>query len=127
MAMRDDDRAQLTDRHLEHVEVARHGMGRKTSVVEHSMTITVALKGDDEPAVLSDQLPRRAEVLPPVANHVLLARHQHVEEVVDHHCDLDAINGHEHETIVRLANLHLTRRTRHAGSCPLPLAREAVA
>ena len=106
MAMRDDDRAQVAHRHLEHVEVARHRIGREPSVVEHSMTITVALEGDHgREAVLGDQLLRRSEVPRPIANHALLARHQHVEEVVDHHRDLDAINGSEHETIVRLVNV----------------------
>src|SRR5450755_1870313 len=67
------------------------------------MTITVALKGDyGREAVLSDQLLRRSEVPRLVANDALLARHQHVKEVVNHNRDLDAINGNEHETIVRL-------------------------
>ena len=55
--------------------------------------------------MLGDQLPRRSEVPRPVANHALLARHQHVEEVVDHDRDLDAINRSEHETIVRLVDV----------------------
>ena len=57
--------------------------------------------------MLGDQMLRRSEVLRLVANHALLARHQHVKEVVDHDRHLDAINRNEHEPIVRLANLHL--------------------
>jgi hypothetical protein len=111
MAVRDNDRAQVAHRHLKHVEVASHRMGRKTSVVQHSMTITVALKGDHgRKAVLSDQLLRRSEVPRLVANDALLARHQNVKEVVNHNRDLDAINGNEHETIVRLVKILLQRR-----------------
>ena len=51
--------------------------------------------------MLSNQLLSRAEVPRLVANHALLAGHQHVEEVVDHDCDFDAINGREHALILR--------------------------
>ena len=75
------------------------------------MTITVALKGDyGRKAVLSDQLLRRSEVPRLVANHALLARHKNVKEVVNHNRDLDAINGNEHETILRLVKILLQRR-----------------
>ena len=77
--------------------------------------------------MLGNQMRSLAEVPRLIANHALLARYEQVEVVVDHNRHLDAVNRGEHEAIVRLANLHLTRRTRHAGSCPLPLAREAVA
>jgi hypothetical protein len=75
-------------------------MGRKTSVVEHGMTIAVALEDDEgREAVLGDQLLRRSQVPCPVASHAILTGHQHVEVVVDHDRDLDAINGNEHEAI----------------------------
>src|SRR5207302_8096649 len=41
-----------------------------------------------------------------VANHALLAGHQHVEEVVDHNRDLDAINRDEHTPILRQHPAH---------------------
>ena len=51
--------------------------------------------------MLSNQLLSRAEVPRLVANHALLAGHQHVEEVVDHDRHLDAINRGEHTPILR--------------------------
>src|SRR5438552_16656373 len=51
--------------------------------------------------MLSNQLLSRAEVSRLVANHALLAGHQHVKEVVDHDRHLDAINRGEHAPILR--------------------------
>src|SRR2546421_11855654 len=51
--------------------------------------------------MLSNQLLSRAEVPRLVANHALLAGHQHVKEVVDHDRHLDAINRGEHAPILR--------------------------
>src|SRR2546421_11789660 len=51
--------------------------------------------------MLSNQLLSRAEVPRLVANHALLAGHQHVKEVVDHDRHLDTINRGEHAPILR--------------------------
>lgn len=53
--------------------------------------------------MLRNQLVSRAEVLRLVANanHALLTGHQHVDEVVDHNHNLDAINRGEHAPILR--------------------------
>ena len=51
--------------------------------------------------MLSNQLLSRPEVPRLVANHALLAGHQHVEGVVDHDRHLDAINRGEHPPILR--------------------------
>ena len=51
--------------------------------------------------MLGNQLISRAEVPRLVANHALLAGHQHVEVVVDHDRHLDAINRGEHRPILR--------------------------
>jgi hypothetical protein len=102
VAMRDDDRAQVTHWHLEHVEVASHGVRREARVVEHGAPVAVPLDADQRgETMLSNQLLSRAEVPRLVANHALLAGHQHVEEVVDHDCDFDAINRREHALILR--------------------------
>ena len=52
--------------------------------------------------MLGNQLLSRAEVPRLVANHALLAGHQHVQEVVDHDRHLDAINRGEHAPILRV-------------------------
>ncbi len=55
--------------------------------------------------MLGNQMLGRAEVPRLVANHVLFARHEQVEEVVDHHRDFDAINGRQHEPILRRVSM----------------------
>ena len=61
--VRDDDRAQLAYRHLEHVEVAGDGVRCQAGVVEHGLPVAVPLEGDQgrEP-VLGNQLVGRTEV-----------------------------------------------------------------
>ena len=102
VAVRDDDRTQVTHWHLKHVEVAGHGVRREAGVVEHCAPVAAPLDTDQRgETMLSNQLLSRAEVPRLVANHVLLAGHQHVEEVVDHDRHLDAINRGEHAPILR--------------------------
>lgn len=61
--VRDDDRAQVTHRHLKHVEVASHGVRGEAGVVQNGSPVTVTLDGDQRAeAVLRDELLRRAEV-----------------------------------------------------------------
>src|SRR5437764_2320597 len=100
--MRDDNRTQVTHRHLKHVEVAGHGVRREAGVVEHAAPVAAPLDADQRgETMLSNQLLSRAEVPRLVANHALLAGHQHVKEVVDHDRHLDAINRGEHAPILR--------------------------
>jgi hypothetical protein len=107
VAVRDDDRTQLTQRHLKHVEVAGHCVRGETRVVEHSAPVAVLLDADQRgETMLSNQLLSRAEVPRLVASHALLAGHQHVEEVVDHDRHLDAINRGEHTPILRQRPTH---------------------
>src|SRR5207248_9313294 len=102
VTVRDDDRAQVTHRDLKHVEVAGHGVRREASVVEHGAPLAAPLDADQRrEAMLSNQLLSRAEVPRLVANHTLLAGHQHVKEVVDHDRHLDAIHRGEHAPILR--------------------------
>ena len=62
VAMRDDDRTQLTHRHLKHSEVARHRVRRETGVVEHRALVAVPLDADQRgETMLSNQLLSRAK------------------------------------------------------------------
>src|SRR5947209_3887460 len=102
VTVRDDDRTQVTHGDLKHVEVAGHGVRREASVVEHGALLAAPLDADQRgETMLSNQLLSRAEVPRLVANHALLAGHQHVKEVVDHDRHLDAINRGEHAPILR--------------------------
>ena len=102
VAVRDDDRTQITQRDLKHVEVASHRMRREAGVVEHSAPVAVPLDTDQRrETMLCHQLLSRTKVPRLVASHTLLAGHQHVEEIVNHDRHLDTINGGEHTPILR--------------------------
>ena len=71
--------------------------------------------------MLSNQLLSRAEVPRLVANHALLAGHQHVEEVVDHDRHLDTINRRQHTPILRQQPPLPRASPSRAKRVPLPL------
>jgi hypothetical protein len=76
VAVRDDDRTQLTYRHLKHVEVASHRIRREPGVVEHSPPVTPVLDRDQRrETVLGNQLLSRAEIPRLIASHALLVGH----------------------------------------------------
>ncbi len=87
--VRYDERAQVSDRDLQDIQVAAECCRRQTAVVEDRTPAAVTLDCDQRrEAMLCDELVAVAEVGGEVPANAVGAGHQHVNEVVDDDRDL---------------------------------------
>ena len=89
----DDQRAQVSDRNLQDIQIAAKRRRRQAAVIEDRTPATVRLDRDQrrEP-MLCDELVTVAPVGSEVPAHALRPGHQYVNEVVDDNRDLSTID-----------------------------------
>ena len=91
--VRNDQRTQVPDRDLQHVQVAGQRGRRKPAVVEQGAAATVRLNRDQSrEAVLCDQLIPTTEIAYQVPADTVRACHQQIDEVVDHDRHLGTVD-----------------------------------
>jgi hypothetical protein len=93
VSVRNDQRAQLSDRNLQDIQVAPESGRRQTPVVENRTPATVRLDRDQRrKAMLRNQLAAITPIGGDVPADIVGAGHQHVDEVVDDDRDFGTIN-----------------------------------
>jgi hypothetical protein len=86
------ERAQVSDRNLQHIEVAGKRARRQPAVIEQRTALPVALDSDQRrETVFGDQLVTIAEVCGEIPAHTLDLGHQQIDEVVDNDRHLHTI------------------------------------
>jgi hypothetical protein len=111
--VRNDQRAQVPDRDLQHVQVAGQRGRRQPAVVEQGAAATVRLNRDQSrEAVLCDQLIPTTEIAYEVPADIVRACHEQIDEVVDHDRHLGTVDRLEPYRPVSGTN-HLLNATEH--------------